>query len=579
MATATREDILAVLTEAGRLTADQLTSAAQEAATTKKTVEQVLIDRKVVDEETLARARGTVIGLPYVDLQGKDIPALVLNLLPKQVSENTKAVAFERVDNVVSIGIAEPGDSSATQSLDFFAQSNQLKVRYFVISMASYRHAAKKYDALGKDVSAALEVVKEKYAAPKSMAGQEVNLEEIIKGAPVSRIVTVILRYAVDAGASDIHIEPHGDETRVRYRIDGVLRTLLTLPKYIHSSIIARVKVLSNLKLDETRIPQDGRITENFGGKVIDFRISTLPLLDSEKVVMRVLDTTRGIPTLESLGFRKEFVKMISQDIKKPHGMFMITGPTGSGKSTTLLTVLSMRNDEGLNISTLEDPVEYFIKGVNQAQIRPEVGFTFAAGLRSLLRQDPNIIMVGEVRDTETGELAVHAALTGHLILTTLHTNDALGVVPRLLDMHLEPFLLSATLNMAVAQRLARRICDRCKAPTTVPLDIEERIRRDLQSVPEAWRQHLDLAASKLTLFKGLGCVRCNNTGYIGRIACAEIIPFDTVMRDLVAEGYPIEKVRAAIKAKGLITLQQDALLKALEGLTTIEEVFRITAE
>jgi type IV pilus assembly protein PilB len=579
MATVTSQEILSVLTEAGRLTVDQLTIAAQEAANTKKTVEQVLIEKKMIDEEALARARGTVIGLPYVDLQGKEISPPVLNMLPKQVAENAKAIAFERTENSVSVGIADPGDSASTQAIDFYAQSNGFKPRYFVISMASYRQALKRYDALGKDVSAALEVAKEKYAAPKAAARPEESLEEVIKGAPVSRIVTVILRYAVDAGASDIHIEPHGDESRVRYRIDGVLRTLLTLPKYIHASVVSRIKVLANLKLDETRVPQDGRITENFGGKLIDFRISTLPLTDYEKVVMRVLDTTRGIPTLENLGFRKEYIKMIALEIRKPHGMFLITGPTGSGKSTTLLTVLSMRNEEGVNISTLEDPVEYFIKGVNQSQVRPEVGFTFAAGLRSLLRQDPNIIMVGEIRDGETGELAVHAALTGHLIFSTLHTNDAIGVVPRLLDMHLEPFLLSATLNIAIAQRLARRICERCKAPTAVPSDVEARLRQALESVPESWRSHIDLTQPKLTVFKGLGCVRCNNTGYVGRVACAELIPFDTEMRDLVSEGYPVEKVRLAIGRKGLLTLQQDAMLKALEGLTTIEEVFRITAE
>lgn len=579
MVTVTSQEILSVLTEAGRLTNEQLTAATQEAAVAKKSVEQVLLEKKIIDDETLARARGTVIGLPYVNLQGKDISAPVLNILPKQVAENARAIAFERSENTVSVGIADPGDSASTQAIDFYSQSNNFKPRYFVISMASFRQAFKRYDALGKDVSAALEVAKEKFDAPKAAAKAEESLEEVIKGAPVSRIVTVILRYAVNAGASDIHIEPHGEDSRVRYRIDGVLRTLLTLPKYIHASVVARIKVLANLKLDETRIPQDGRITENFNGKLIDFRISTLPLTDLEKVVMRVLDTTRGIPTLEGLGFRKEYIKMISQDIRKPHGMFLITGPTGSGKSTTLLTVLSMRNEEGVNISTLEDPVEYFIKGVNQSQVRPEVGFTFAAGLRSLLRQDPNIIMVGEVRDGETGELAVHAALTGHLILSTLHTNDAIGVVPRLLDMHLEPFLLSATLNMAVAQRLARRICERCKAPAAVPPDVEARLRKSLETVPEAWKAHIDLTQPKLTLFKGLGCVRCNNTGYIGRVACAEIIPFDTEMRDLVSEGYPVEKVRLAIDRKGLINIQQDAMLKALEGFTTIEEVFRITAE
>jgi type IV pilus assembly protein PilB len=580
MATVTNRDIIEVLTQGGRLTAAQAQEAEASAASSGREIGQVLIEGKLVDEETLVRARGTVLGLAYVDLQNKEIPPQILNLIPRQVAENTKTVAFERVDSVVHVGIAEPGDLAATQAIDYLAQTSGFRTRYFVISGASYRHAMKRYDAFGKDVAKALEVAKEKFEPTKEVitTGEE-SIEEIIKGAPVSRIVSVILRYAVDAGASDIHIEPYGEETRVRYRVDGILRNLLTLPKYIHTSIVSRIKVLANLKLDETRIPQDGRITERVGGKLIDFRVSTLPLAENEKVVMRVLDTTRGVPTLEQLGFRKEYVAMIQQDIHKPHGMFLITGPTGSGKSTTLFTILSMRNEEGLNISTLEDPVEYFIKGVNQAQVRPEVGFTFSAGLRSLLRQDPNVIMVGEIRDGETGELAVHAALTGHLIFSTLHTNDALGVVPRLMDMGLEPFLLSATLNMAVAQRLARRICERCKTTVTVPADVEERVRKAALSAPEAWRKHLDLEAKPLTFYKGRGCVRCNNTGYVGRVACAEIMPFDTAMRDLVAKNFPVEEVRAAVTRQGLLTIQQDAMLKALEGFTTIEEVFRITAE
>lgn len=582
MPTLTSQEVFAVLVEAGRLSQEQLKAAEDEAAARGKTVEQVFLEKKVLDEETLARARATVVGLAYVDLQGKEIPPAVINLIPRNVAENTKAVAFEQNEEGVGVGLSDPQDMTAAQAIDFLAQTSGFKVRYFVISGASFRHAMKRYDTFGKDVAKALEVAKEKYEPAKdkkAAPGEEIKLEEVIKGAPVSRIVTVVLRYAVDSGASDIHIEPHGEETRIRYRIDGVLRTLLKLPKYIHSSLVARVKVLANLKLDETRIPQDGRITENFGGRLIDFRVSTLPLTDNEKVVMRVLDTTKGVPTLEQLGFRKEYVEIIKMEIRKPHGMFLITGPTGSGKSTTLFTMLSMRNDEGVNISTLEDPVEYFITGVNQSQVRPEVGFTFATGLRSLLRQDPNIIMVGEIRDGETGELAVHAALTGHLIFSTLHTNDSLGVVPRLIDMHLEPFLLSATLNLAIAQRLARRVCDRCKAPFEPPPEVQERVRRQVLEIPERYRAHLDLTAEKLPFVKGLGCVRCNNTGYVGRVACAEIMAFDDEMRTLVAAGFPADKVREVLAGRHFISIQQDALLKALEGFTTIEEVFRITAE
>ncbi len=284
------------------------------------------------------------------------------------------------------------------------------------------------------------------------------------------------------------------------------------------------------------------------------------------------------MPKLEQLGFRKEYVDVIRQEIAKPHGMFLITGPTGSGKSTTLFTILSMKNDEGVNISTLEDPVEYFIKGVNQSQVRPEVGFTFAAGLRALLRQDPNVIMVGEIRDGETGELAIHAALTGHLLFSTLHTNDAIGVVPRLMDMHLEPFLLSATINLAIAQRLARKVCDRCKSPSAVPPEVENKLREQLAEIPERYRAHVDITGP-LPFVKGLGCVRCNNTGYAGRVACAELIAYDEELREFITSGFPVDEVRKSLRRRGDLTLQQDALLKAVEGFTTIEEVYRITAE
>jgi type IV pilus assembly protein PilB len=333
------------------------------------------------------------------------------------------------------------------------------------------------------------------------------------------------------------------------------------------------------MKLDETRIPQDGRITEKFGEKVIEFRVSTLPLTDYEKVVLRVLDTTRGVPTLEQLGFRPQYVATIKKEILKPHGMFLITGPTGSGKSTTLFTILNMRNEEKVNISTLEDPVEYEVKGVNQSQVRPEVGFTFAAGLRALLRQDPNVIMVGEIRDGETGELAVHAALTGHLIFSTLHTNDAFGVVPRLVDMRVEPFLLAATINVAIAQRLARKICERCKAPITMPPEVEERVRKDLEAIPAAYKAHLDLTKKPLTMYRGRGCLRCGDTGYVGRVAVAEMMLFNEDMRLLVTKGFPLEEVEKAARKQEMITLKQDGLLKALEGSTTIEEVLRISTE
>ena len=572
-------ELLNVLLEAGKLTDEQVAAVTKDAESTGKPVEVLLSEKKLVDEEFLTRARATLHGLQYVDLTTRQLDSKDVNLLPRSVAESTKAVAFEKVDDVLSVGMIDPVDIRARQGLDFYLQSNNIKTKIFIISTISFNYAFKKYEALGKEVEKALEVAKEKLAGPKAKEEKIEQIEEVIKGAPVSRIVSVILRHAYEGNASDIHLEPYGDISRVRYRVDGVLRTSLTLPLYVHPSLVARIKVLANLKLDETRIPQDGRITENFNNKIIDFRISTLPLRDNEKVVMRVLDTTRGVPTLEQLGFRKQYVDVIRKEIRKPHGMCLISGPTGSGKSTTLFTVLNMRNEERVNISTLEDPVEYEIKGVNQSQVRPEVGFTFASGLRALLRQDPNIIMVGEIRDGETGELAVHAALTGHLIFSTIHTNDAIGVIPRMLDMHVEPFLLSATMNLAIAQRLGRKICERCKTQIQLPPEVEAKVREEVMAIPEVYRAHLDLSAKQWTFYKGRGCLRCGDTGYAGRVAVAEVIPFNEEMRTLVSKGFPVDQVLAYLRKSDVLNIKQDGLLKALEGFTTIEEVMRITAE
>ncbi len=574
--------LLDVLLEAGKIDESQHNELVEEHKISGRPYDELIAEKNIIDDELLTKAGGTILGVPYFDLVGKKIELEVLNLIPREVSDTNQAIAFERDGDGVNIGMVNPRDMRAVQAIDFLARTRKFKPHYFIISKASFNSAYKLYKKIGEEVAVALEVAKEKYEGPeeKTDLQQEERIEEVIKGAPVSRIVSVILRHAVEGGASDIHIEPYGDESRVRYRVDGVLRTSISLPKYIHPSIVSRIKVLSDMKLDETRIPQDGRIRDTIGDKVIDFRVSTLPLTGTEKVVMRILDTNQGVPKLTHLGFRPRYVKIIEQQIRHPHGMFLITGPTGSGKSTTLFTILNMRNEEGVNISTLEDPVEYQIKGVNQSQVRPEVGFTFASGLRALLRQDPNIIMVGEIRDGETGELAVHAALTGHLIFSTLHTNDALGVVPRLVDMHLEPFLLSATMNIAIAQRLARKLCERCKAPVEVPPDVIEQVSKEIQEIPDEYFEEVGLSKDGPPVFyKGRGCLRCQDTGYVGRVAVAEVIEYNDQLRDLIANGFDAEKVRAIIKGQRLINIRQDALLKALEGFTTIEEVMRITSE
>ncbi|MFH1427949.1 MAG: GspE/PulE family protein, partial [Patescibacteria group bacterium] len=455
----------------------------------KKDLADILVKEGKIDTEKILKLKAEIYNLNYENLLDRDVEDEVLNMIPIEAAENYRIICFEKEGNKIKIGIIDPENYKAIEAVNFLAKEENLQAEYYLISELSFAKVFKQYKNLKKEVTSALktreEVEKgEKINKQDKDKGKE--LEEIIKTAPVAKIVSVIIRHAVEGRASDIHIEPMRKDSRVRYRIDGVLHTSLVLPKNVHNSIIARVKVLANLKLDETRIPQDGRIRLVINEKNIDFRVSVLPLVGEEKVVMRILDISKGAPKLEDLGYQGRALKLIKENIKKTNGMFLITGPTGSGKSTTLFSVLNMLNKEGINISTLEDPVEYFITGVNQSQIRPEIDFTFANGLRSLLRQDPDIVMVGEIRDNETAELAIHAGLTGHFVLSTLHTNSAIGAIPRLLDMEVESFLLGSTLNIVVAQRLARRICSNCKKEEKLPSDILADIASEWQKIPKS---------------------------------------------------------------------------------------------
>ncbi len=543
-----------------------------------------LVNKNLVEEEKLTEIRAALNGLPYKSLLSEDVPEQILNFLPEEISKTYKIICFEREDKAIKVGLVEP-DLKSMEAVNFIAADEKLTVEYYLISNGSYLKVFKQYQKLEEEISTALEVkAKEEGEDLVAIKTDEDGVsQDDINSAPVSRIVSVVIRHAVEARASDIHIEPFAKESRVRYRIDGILHTSLTLPKSIHNAIIARIKVLAKLKLDETRVPQDGRIRLLVNNREVDFRVSTLPLVNQEKVVMRILDSSRGAPTLEGLGFSKLALRRIAEGVKKTSGIFLVTGPTGSGKTTTLYAVLNILNQDGVNISTLEDPIEYEMKGVNQSQIRPKIGFSFASGLRSLLRQDPNIIMVGEIRDEETAELSIHASLTGHLVLSTLHTNDAIGAVFRLLDMKIERFLLSSTLKTVVAQRLARRLCEFCKQPTSLSGDANQEIINEIKESPvNIVKEELpefstaEEVLDKYKVYKAVGCPRCENTGYSSRVAIIEVIEINDSLREMINNDDKNFNIEAVKKNEDFITIKQDGIIKVLQGLTTMEEILRV---
>lgn len=546
-----------------------------------RNIEDLLIEKKLFNPEEITEAKASLYKMPYIDLSDKEISEEVLDVIPKEVADNYKIVCFEKNGRNIKVGIIDPEDFKAMEAVEFLAKEEDLKVEYYLISDLSFKKIFKKYQDFKEEIFSALETrAQEQAGAETKIKDEDLDTldSDVIKSAPVTKIVSVIIRHAVEGRASDIHIEPFQKESRVRYRIDGVLHTSLVLPRTVHNSLIARIKVMAKLKLDETRLPQDGRISLNFNDKIIDFRVSVLPLVGTEKAVLRVLDTTKGAPSLEELGYSGRALDVVKRSIKKTSGLFLITGPTGSGKSTTLFSILNILNSEGVNISTLEDPVEYFIKGVNQSQVKPEIGFNFANGLRSLLRQDPDVIMVGEIRDNETAELAIHAGLTGHFVLSTLHTNDAPGAIPRLNDMEVESFLLGSTLNLVAAQRLARKICPHCKIEEKIPDDVFADIEREVKGIPKNLLEDalgkVDLSSA--TFYKGRGCSRCNNSGYIDRVAIIEVIDVNRKIKDIITDdkkSLSVDKIR---ENQEYITMKQDGIIKALQGITSIEEVLRV---
>lgn len=569
------------LVEKAFLTADNLAKAKAESTTAHRNLFDYLLSEHYLTEEDIAKARGLFFNLPYIDLRNRNIPKKLFEIVSQSAISTYKFVPYELDQNALKVAVTDPTDLAALEALEFLAQKNHYRVELYITSFNSFRAALGKVGNITKEVTQALEEVveKEKADAQKKQVKEEETIDQkLVEEAPISKIVDVVIRHAIEGRASDIHIEPSEEDLRVRYRIDGVLHSSLILPKSVHSAIISRIKILSNLKIDEQRLPQDGRFHINLEGKPIDFRVSTFPTVVGEKIVLRILDKSMGAPTLEELGISGRRLEAVQQAIVKPHGMFLMTGPTGSGKSTTLYSILSILNKPGVNIVTLEDPVEYFIDGVNQAQIRPEIGLTFASGLRSILRQDPNIIMVGEIRDRETAELAVNSALTGHLVFSTLHTNSASGAIPRLMDMGIEPFLLTASLNLVAAQRLVRKICDKCKTEAKPKEEIEKIIRDQMVTVDKSELSGIDL--KNIKVYVGRGCPVCGNTGFKGRVGIYETMIISKQIAAMINDHQPAAKIQDyAIKEEKMILMQQDGILKALAGITTVEEVVRVTKD
>lgn len=521
------------------------------------------------------------LGILFLSGVPKKIKKSDLDIISEEVARKYQMAVFEREGKTAKAVMVNPQNIEALNVLRFIAEKDRLEVEIYLATSKTLQGILEKYSSAEKAVEEVVQSLKEEGIEGFQIEQKESKkqAEEIIQDAPVSKLVEVIINHAIEGKASDVHIEPMDDGCRVRFRMDGMLHSSLVLPKEVGRVVVSRIKILSNLKIDEKRKPQDGRFKIEEKGRIIDFRVSTFPVIEGEKLVIRVLDREEGIMNFDTLGLIGKNFEILSNEIKNPYGIILITGPTGSGKSTTLYAFLQVLNKEERNIVTLEDPVEYYIEGINQSQIKPEIGYTFASGLRSVLRQDPNIIMVGEIRDNETAELAIHAALTGHLVFSTLHTNNSIGAIPRLIDMGIEPFLLSASLNAVAAQRLVRTICPDCKEEVEMPHVIAEQIEKELAEIPEEEIKKYEIDLSKgLKFYQGKGCENCGNLGLKGRMAIFEAFEVDPHVREIVSEekGNEVEIRKEAGRQK-MITMRQDGILKVLKGITTLSEVERVT--
>jgi len=534
----------------------------------------ILLAEGVMSEVALVQARAAMFGFTYIDLSKADILEKTLQIIPEQIAKKAGVVAFLKKGKDLSVAMENPED---LQTLDFLRKKTGLNILVHIATPSDVRQILHQYE---KDLNAEFGDLLQKEA---DSDGED--LAQIAEDLPIVRIVDTLVKHAILQGASDIHIEPLEKTVIVRYRVDGMLRQAMNLPKTTAAGIVARIKVLANLKLDEHRLPQDGRFKMETDEYKISFRVSILPVFDGEKIVMRLLDEGSQGLTLEKMGLFGNALEVIQREINKPNGMILVTGPTGSGKTTTLYTVLDILNQPEVNISTIEDPVEYRMENVNQTQVHAKIGMTFAAGLRSLLRQDPDMIMVGEIRDGETLEIAVHAAMTGHLVLSTLHTNSAAGAIPRMVDMGAEPFLIASTTNMVIGQRLVRKLCDECREQYQMTSEEVETLAGsynlvDIKEVMvhlgamEAGQQWTDMP-----LYRAKGCSECGGLGYKGRRGIYEVFEVQENIEQLIVEKATSDEMERQARENGMVTMVEDGFYKVIGGVTTVDEVLRVTKE
>jgi len=578
------QQLKAFLLDAALITSDQFEKALKKAEKTSQKVEDVLVSDGLITQEELIKLEAYILGIPFINLEKEKISPEVLKFIPEPIARSHNIVAFRKKENNLEVAMLDPED---LRTVEFIKKTANLKILPRLTTSESIKNVLNQYQ---KTLEAEFgEIIKKEAGVIKPIKEKEAlgeEKEELLKVAeelPVIRIVDTLLKHAILQRSSDIHIEPSEKEVIVRYRIDGILHDAMTLPKQVSSGVVARIKVLSNLKLDEHRLPQDGRFEIEIEDSRYSIRVSVLPVFDGEKIVMRLLPESAKTLTLEEVGLRGEALERVQDNLRKPVGMILITGPTGCGKTTTLYAMMEILNVPGVNISTIEDPIEYRMARINQTQVNPKIGLTFASGLRSLVRQDPDIIMVGEIRDNETAGLAINAALTGHLVLSTLHTTDAAGAIPRLIDMKTEPFLLSSTLEIVLAQRLVRKLCKEKIKYTLKESEIKNLGKYcDLERILKILKEE-KIVKPKDT-FKDIEFYRPKSSkecpeGYSGRLGIFEVLDVTETIKELIVKRATGDQIQAQAQKEGMRTMIEDGFIKAVQGLTSIEEVLRVIIE